>query len=351
MRAALALVVLLSTSGCFTTRYLLQAAGGQYELIHKARSLSSVREDPTTSPRVKALLSKVPAIKRWGQLHGLTPTKNYETWVDLRRSAAVYVVQGCAPLKFEPRRWTFPIAGTVPYLGFFDEANARAYAKQLGEEEALDVTVRTAGAYSTLGWFHDAVLSTMVPEGPEAFGELANVILHESVHATLYLPGQSAFNESLASFVADELTWDLVVGRGGLSSPEVKAWLASEERSARFVAELRRAHDELDALYRGPLSDEEKLQKKNARLDALQQTLRLKRRYNNADLAGVRTYDSGHDAFARLKRACGTWPRFLDAVRTLKPSDFAEPQQAHFDPVIDALAARACPPRAVTSRP
>ncbi|MFZ5444251.1 MAG: aminopeptidase [Myxococcota bacterium] len=342
MRAAFASGVLLLTSGCFTTRYLAQAAGGQYELLHKARSISSVREDPSTSPRVKALLSKVPAIKRWGQLHGLTPTRNYEDWVALNRSAAVYVVQGCAPLAFEPRRWSFPIVGSVPYLGFFDAAEARAYAKRLGDEEHLDVTVRTAGAYSTLGWFRDAVLSTMLPDGPEAFGELANVILHESVHATVYVPGQSAFDESLASFVADELTWDLVVGRGGLGDPDVKAWLASEARSARFLAELRRAHDELDALYRSPLSDDEKLRRKRERLDALQQTLGLRRRYNNADLAGVRTYDTGHEAFARLKRQCGTWPRFLEAIRTLQPSDFQKPQQSPFEEVLDALAARAC---------
>jgi len=254
----------------------------------------------------------------------------------------VYVVQGCAPLAFKPRRWSFPIVGTVPYLGFFDEQAARTYAKQLQSEEAIDVTVRTASAYSTLGWFRDAVLSTMIPEGPEAFPELANTILHESVHATVYVPDQSAFDESLASYVADELTWTLVVGRSGLHSPEVQAWLANEARAVRWLTELRRAHDELAALYASSLPDGEKLTRKEARLSELQKTLGLKRRYNNADLAGVRTYDSGRAAFARLHRACGAWKTMLDAVATLKPSDFAEPQQARFDDVIDALAARAC---------
>ncbi len=336
------LIVLLATSGCFTTRYLAQAAGGQYELVHRARSLRSVIADEQTDPRVRALLAKVPAIKRFGQGHGLTPTANYRDYVDLHRSAAVYVVQGCAPLEFKPRRWSFPIVGSVPYLGFFDEAAARAYASQLERDEALDVTVRTAAAYSTLGWFHDAVLSTMIPTGPEAFAELANVILHESVHATVYVADQSALDESLASYVADELTWELVVGRSGLQSPEAKAWIAGEARGQRFLAELRRAHDELDALYRSALPDDEKRARKDARLTLLQQTLGLRRRYNNADLAGVRTYDSGHEAFARLHRACGSWSKMLGAIGTLAPTDFAGPQQAHFDDVIDALAARAC---------
>ena len=342
MRWLLLLVVLVAGSGCFTTRYLLQAAGGQYELIHVARPLSLVITDPTVPPRVRALLSQVPAIKRYGQLNGLTPTGNYGRYADLHRPAAVWVVQGCKSLAFEPRRWTFPIVGSVPYLGFFDEASARAYATELSLEGDLDVTVRTASAYSTLGWFKDPVLSTMIPEGPEAFGDLANVILHESVHATLYVANQSAFDESLASFVADELSWLLVIGRGGLRSEEAKAWLAGAARAAKFVRELHRAYEDLDAVYRSQRTDDEKRALKEARYTELQNTLGMRRRLNNADLAGSRTYDTGGPAFARLLRACGGLPRFLTAVRSLKEGDFTRPQQQQFDAVIDALAARAC---------
>jgi len=330
-------------SGCFTTGYLLQAAGGQYELLHLARPLSVVKQDASVPPRVRALLGQVPAIKRFGQLNGLTPTGNYTRYADLHRPAAVWVVQGCKSLAFEPRRWSFPIVGSVPYLGYFAEDEARAFARQLAAQEPdLDVTVRTASAYSTLGWFKDPVLSTMFPEGPEAFGELANVILHESVHATVYVKDQSAFDESLASFIADELTWQLVVGRWGLASAEAKAWIANEERGARFVKALHQAYEELDALYRSPRSDDEKRALKDAHLTALQRSLGLRRPYNNADLAGYRTYDTGGAAFARLRRACGGLPRLLEAVRRLKESDFASPQQQQFDEVIDALAAREC---------
>jgi predicted aminopeptidase len=254
----------------------------------------------------------------------------------------VWVVQACAPLSFAPKRWSFPIVGTVPYLGYFDVKPARAYAAQLAKEEPLDVTVRTASAYSTLGWFKDPVLSTMIPEGPDAFGALANVILHESVHATVYVPSQSAFNESLASFIADELTWRLVVGRGGLQSDEAKAYLEGEARGERFVKELHAAYEELDAIYKSERSDDEKRTLKAARLEALSRALGTRRQFNNADLVGFRTYDTGRPAFERLMRACGGLPKVLAAVKTLKESDFSERQQSEFGAVVDALAERAC---------
>ncbi len=148
MRWLFLLFMVVLGSGCFTTRYLLQAAGGQYELIHVARPLSDVTEDPNVPAHVRELLKKVPAIKRYGQLNGLTPTGNYGRYADLRRPAAVWVVQGCKSLAFEPKRWSFPIVGTVPYLGFFEEKAAREFAAELAKEEPhLDVTVRTASAY------------------------------------------------------------------------------------------------------------------------------------------------------------------------------------------------------------
>jgi predicted aminopeptidase len=343
VRNLIALAGALCVSGCFSVRYVVQAGAGQYELLHLARPLSQVIDDHQVPAHTRELLSRVAPIKRFGQLNGLTPTSNYTQFSDLHRSAAVYVVQGCAPLSFQIKRWVFPIVGTVPYLGFFDEARARDYAKALEAEEHLDVTVRTAAAYSTLGWFRDPVLSTMLAEGPEAFGDLANTILHESVHATIYLPNQSTFDESLASFIADHLTWTLVVGAYGLDSPIARGWLDHQRRVARFSVELRRAHDDLAAIYDAADTDEVKLRRKRERLELLRLTLGLKRPYNNADLAGVRTYAGGTEAFERLRLACGGLPRMLGALKTLSAADFETPQQLEFDPVIDRLRQRACP--------
>ncbi len=226
MRAAflstLIAVGALLSHGAFTLRYLAQAAAGQARIALAARSIDDAADDPSLAPHVRALLARVPGIKAFGRAQGLRPTASYGRYADLRRSAAAWIVQACAPLSFDVRRWTFPLVGSVPYLGFFDERTAHAYARSLAADGALDVDVRTASAYSTLGWLRDPVLSTMLRSGPEALGALANVVLHESVHATVYVKDQSPFDESLATFVADRLT---------------RTWLDTEvERLHRMIA-------------------------------------------------------------------------------------------------------------------
>ena len=342
MRLVIAAAALAAT-GCFGAGYVAQAVGGQAAILHAARPISTVMADPEAPGRVRHLLQSVRAIKRYGLSQGLEPTRSYERYADLHRPAAVWVVQGCAPLAFDVRRWRFPFVGTVPYLGFFDPGAAERYAGALAERERLDVEVRTAGAYSTLGWFRDPVLSTMIPSGPEARGELANVVLHESVHATVYVNDQSAFDESLASFVADRLTRAWLLGALGAASAETRAWIEAHERWSARRQRLHRAYEELDALYRSTVSDDEKRAGKGRVLDALQRELKLRRPLNNAALAGYRAYDTGTAAFERLLVACdGSWPRFLAAVGRLRPGDFERPQQEDLDPVIDRLAAQGC---------
>lgn len=331
----------LLLSGCFSMQYLAQASVGQAKLLASARPLGVVVADRKTEPRISRLLSWVPELKSFGVSRGLTPTENYRRYANLERGAAVWVVQGCAPLRFELRHWSFPIVGTVPYLGFFDEKAAREFGAQLAREEGLDVDVRGAAAYSTLGWFRDPVLSTMIPEGDDALGELANVVLHESAHATLYVTGQSAFDESLASFVGDHLTQEWLTLRLGMSSLEARAWADSEKRYRQRVARFHRAYEQLDAIYRSDTSPDEKLARKHALLAALQVELSSRRQINNAMLAGFRTYDTGRPAFEKLLAASGNdWRRFWAAVRTLRESDFPQPQMEEFSTVVEALAAK-----------
>jgi predicted aminopeptidase len=338
MRALCIMLAMFAGSGCFTARYLGQAAAGQLNLIATSKPLSTVVRNPSTEPQLQKLLSLVPEMKAYGESRGLKSTDNYGRYTDLHRGAAVWVVQACMPLEFRPKRWSFPIAGTVPYLGWFDEASARAYAAQLEREEHLDVDVRGASAYSTLGWFKDPVLSTMISDGPDSLGWLANTVLHESVHATLYIPGQSSFNESLASFVGDRLAIDWLSSRFGGGSRELKAYRAASSGGVERVARLHRAYEELDAVYKSKVSDDEKRARKAELLAQLRADLRIKRDLNNASLFGYRTYDTGGPAFERLLQRCdGDLGKLLEAVGKLEAASFPEPQMEDFSSVVDAL--------------
>ncbi len=330
-------------TGCGGVRYVTQAAGGQLSLIQNAQPLPRVIRDKKTPPRIRGLLAETRHIKRYGEALGLKPTSNYSHYVQLDRPAVVWVVSACEPLRFKPRTWSFPVVGSFPYLGWFSHQDAKTFAEEI-QKEGLDVDVRGASAYSTLGWFQDPLLSSMISEGHEAVGGLVNVILHESVHATLHIPGQASFNESLASFVADRMTLDYLDWTRGPGSIEKTAYEKAEAASAVRVKRLHETYEALDQLYRSDRPDAEKLAEKARILTALKQELSLRRDVNNAMLVGYKTYDTGQDEMERLFRACGSsWSRFLGTLRTLRPESFTSSPQQDLGPVLRPLAERRCP--------
>lgn len=331
-------VIVLGLGGCSTARYLLQATEGQLALLNHAKPISEVLEDPRTPPRIKGLLREVAPVKKFGEERGIKPTPNYTEYVKLDRVAAVWVVSACEPLEFKSREWKFPIVGSFPYLGWFDLEGAKEYAKTMSDE-GLDADVRGAAAYSTLGWFRDAILSTMLPEGEEALGELVDVVIHESVHATTYVSGQAYFNESLASFVAEKLTAQYLAARPDALRAYVNGNAKGEGRRKR----LHETYGQLKELYASSWSKGEKLAEKQRILDALKAELGTKREINNATLIQYKTYHTDAPEFERLWKACGGDPsRFMRSVGTLKAEVFPKGQQEDLAPVLGPLIQAGC---------
>ena len=338
----LLLALALSTSSCSTVSYLFQASKGQFELFNRARPISEVIQDERTPPRVRALLAEIEPIKNYGESQGLKPTPNYRDYVKLDRPAAVWVVSACEPLQFKAKEWSFPIVGSFPYLGWFDLKDAKDYANQL-RAKGWDADVRGAAAYSTLGWFRDAVLSTMIPKGDEALGDLVNTVLHESVHATLYINGQSYFDESIANFTADQMTPVYLEKKHGKNSPELKAYLKVDREYEEETQALHDAYEKLDQLYKSNLPDSEKLAKKKKFLADLKEKLGFRREINNATLIQFKTYNTGREDYEKLLKACdGDWHRFWAVLKTLSPKSFQKPQQQNMAPVIGPFTAAGC---------
>ena len=328
-----------ASSGCLMSRYLAQAAHGQLELLGGARPIDDVIRDPDTSARTAMMLAEIPAIKEYGRGYGLSVRRNYTRFVPVRGPGVVWFVGAADPLAFKPRRWCFPIVGCFAGLGWFDEDDAIAHKLAL-DKLGYDTIARPAGAYSTGGWFPDPVLSTMLGGGDDAFPELANVVLHESVHATVLVPDQPFFNESFATYVADALTDHWIVERFGRGSPEELAWTLGQAVSRPRVARLLDAYTRLKKLYEGPLPRAQKLAEKARIIDELVDDLKLRRRPNNATLTEARVYNGGLEPLLVAHRACGDLRKLVIAGRGLTRADFQRTLQEDLAPIGQRLAER-----------
>ena len=251
----------------------------------------------------------------------------------------VYVVTVSEALAFKPEVFRFPVVGSFSYLGWFDREDALEFARGY-EEKGMDTDVRGASAYSTLGWFRDPLLSSMIPKvdgkiSLAAYPDLVNVFLHESVHATLYVRDQSWFNESLASFVADILTERFFAEQGLREGEAYQAYLARRKGAEAVQERLARAYKELGEIYGSAASAGEKLVKKNSYLRALEAELGFKRKITNATLIQFKTYHPGDHGFRRLfDRSGGDLGAFLRFLSRLKPEDFPAPQMEDFERVL-----------------
>lgn len=322
-RAATALAALL-LGGCASVHYYAQAARGQGELVLKRRAVRKVVADPATDPRLAARLSLALAARQFASRRlDLPDNRSYTGYVALGRPYVVWNVFAAPRYSVEAVRHCFPIAGCVAYRGWFAEAAAGADAARL-RSKGDDVWVGGVSAYSTLGWFADPILSSMLRWDDDA---LAGTIFHELAHQLIYAKGDTAFNESFASFVQDEGLREWRTARG---LPPVDGQ-AMDDGFTRLVLDLR---ERLRKLYASGADTEAMEAGKQREIAAFRQRYAQWRdahfpgdhRYdawvaepiNNARLLPFGLYDQWTQAFAALFRAShAQWPAFYAKVREL----------------------------------
>jgi predicted aminopeptidase len=247
------------TSGCSTVGYYARSVTGHLELLQAARPVPQWLDDPATSARLKERLELSQRIRDFAvSALGEPDNASYRRYADLHRAAAVWNVVAAPELSLVPKTWCFAVVGCVGYRGYYAQADADALAAEL-KKEGLDVGVYPVPAYSTLGrlpaggFFADPLLSTFIgyPEG-----ELARLVFHELAHQVVFVPGDTAFNESFASTVEKigEARW--LAEHAG---PEARAAAdAAQARRADFRAITTRFRDELARVYASAASDDEK---------------------------------------------------------------------------------------------
>ena len=118
----------------------------------------------------------------------LPDNASYRRYADLGAAAAVWNVVAAPELSLKLQTWCFPVVGCVGYRGYFDRADADAFAARIARAGARSVDVYGVPAYSTLGrlpgdFFADPLLNTFI-DYPE--GELARLIFHELAHQVVY---------------------------------------------------------------------------------------------------------------------------------------------------------------------
>ena len=196
----------------------MHLARGQLRVITNSTPIAEIAEHPRPAdPQRHTRLRFVAAVRDYGRERiGLDVRDQYTCFYDTGGRPLSWNVSASPPDRFEPYLWRFPIVGAVPYKGFFEIDRAQK-ERSILQSKGLDVSLSQVSAYSTLGFFADPVLSTMLKYSDDS---LATLLLHELTHATAYAPGHTDFNESLATFVGRRGSLDFLSEHYGASSPK-----------------------------------------------------------------------------------------------------------------------------------
>jgi predicted aminopeptidase len=322
-------VAAVALMACADVGYFWQSASGHVRILNAASPVDELLSDQQMTPRLRQQLEAAKDIRAFAiSALALPDNRSYRQYADLKRQFVVWNVFATPPLSLKLHTWCFPVVGCLSYKGYFAEGDAQRLGDQM-RSEGFDVSVAGIPAYSTLGWTPDPLLNTFIyyPKG-----ELARMVFHELAHQVVYINDDTAFNESFATAV-EELGVELWLTHFANESA-TKDYRLFDERRRVFKSLLLTTRDDLKALYKSDMPDEQKLAQKKIIFDALlsrYQTFRdtewkgwkgydkfFESELNNAKLAGVGLYSKYVPAFKVLFAQSGNdFSRFYKAVDEL----------------------------------
>jgi predicted aminopeptidase len=326
------IVVIIVLGACADLRYYAHVTHGESALLMQRRPVSKVIADPSTDPKLAARLKLSQEARQFASAKlDLPDNRSYTYYVQLNRPYVVWNVFATPRFSVDAVPQCFPIAGCVAYRGWFDEHMAKQSAQKL-KTEGNDVYVGGVPAYSTLGWFSDPIISSMMRWDDD---ELIGTIFHELAHQLIYLKGDTSFNESYAMFVEDEGVREWHRSRGESIADNQDQVM--DDGFTQLVLDLR---NRLKKLYSSGLGQEAMAAGKQREIEGFRARYAVWRdkhypndhRYdawvaqpiNNATLLPFGLYDQWEPSFAALfRQAKGQWPDFYARVRALakEPDD------------------------------
>ena len=327
-------------AGTRTGRYIARATWEETRILHGRRPIADAIADTTMSPLSRGKLELVVATRVFAEeVLGLRTGASYTTFTQLERDTLVLVLNGSRRDKLERVTWWFPIVGTVPYKGFFDFDQARAEAERMAED-GYDPYLRSASAFSTLGFFNDPLLSSTLRQ--DSIG-LATTVIHELTHNTFYAPGSAVFNESFANFAGSQGAIRFFSARGdSVSARNAAARWEDAKTLSGYYGMLFHALDSAfaahpdDSLARLSARDTIYARGRRVLLDSIAPTILTvprfvleQQRLNNASLLARLVYSTDLPLFdVVLHREGGDLPRALERILEIARSDRQDPFRA-----------------------
>lgn len=305
------LVLITFLTACSGPGYYMQAISGQWKLMHARQDIQSILDDPATDPELIRQLQIAGEIKTFAQDSlDLPANGSYSSYVEIEDDALVWNVVATEEFSLQPEKWCFPVAGCVPYRGFFKREKALQSAERY-RNKGMDVYVSPSAAYSSLGWFSDPLLSTML-SGTDV--RLAAYLFHELAHQRLYIKDDGLFNEGYASFVEEAGLKQWL--EANQRQDDLEQWRHIQNVNTEFNSLIGEIRQELTVLYSTDTPETKMRERKQEIFRSLLKSLEElrhgmwqgKRYYqswfeepiNNASLALYDTYEGSHCAFQNL---------------------------------------------------
>lgn len=319
-------------SGCQIT-YYLKSAYHQAKILNARRPIEKVLVDPKIDSETKRKLKLALKAREFAEeVLGLKPTSNYTSYSDIGRPYVSWILHAAPAFELKHHLWWFPLVGHLPYKGFFSIEEAQEEAKHFPSEK-FDTYIRGVTAYSTLGWFEDPILNTMIAYSDH---HLVNLIIHETLHSTLYIKSNADFNEQLATFIGNKGTQLFYLNQEGDKSPTLDLIKKEAEDEKLFSEFITRELDLLDQWYRDQKNPTPSLESKELRLNEINSrfakeilplfkvhnyTAFANQKLNNAQLLSLKTYvydlSKFEQAFASLG---GDFKKFILFCKSLEKS-------------------------------
>lgn len=320
-------------SGC-QLGYIMKSGVGQMKLLNSRVPIDEALADPKLEEEKKAKLRLALEAREFAEkdLH-LKPTKNYTSYVELGRPYVTYVVSAAEKWELKTYQWSYPFMGKMPYKGYFNEPDALEEEKGM-QGKGLDTYMRGVSAYSTLGWFNDPILSSMLRYDDY---DLVNTIIHETVHATLFIKHEADFNERLATFAGSKGAEIFYQKKEGAASPTLKQLKDEGEDSKLFSEFISAELDELKVWYQSLKPADRIEENRMSRIRLIQErfTNNLKPRLktknfdhfpelklNNARLLLYKTYMQDLSDFEKLYELSGrNFSEFIQRCKNLESAE------------------------------